>query len=280
MTFPSPEALSHMPDVNVAYCPERVLPGRILKELAENDRCIGGVNPACSAKARRFYELFVRGQCVETSARTAEMVKLTENAFRDVNIAFANELSVICDHLRIDVWELIALANRHPRVQILNPGPGVGGHCIAVDPWFIVDASPGQARLIRTAREVNDLKKHYVLEQICSLLEAHPDRQAVCLGLAFKANVDDLRESPALEIVENLAVRYGNRISVVEPFIETLPVMLTSYGVERKSLEQVLGTNSVIVLLVDHDDFKKIDEASLQNAVIYDTRGVFGRTVP
>jgi UDP-N-acetyl-D-mannosaminuronic acid dehydrogenase len=275
LTFPSPRPQSQGADVSLAYCPERVLPGRILKELVENDRCIGGVGPDCSAKARRFYELFVRGRCVETSARTAEMVKLTENAFRDVNIAFANELSVICDQLKIDVWELIALANRHPRVQVLNPGPGVGGHCIAVDPWFIVDAAPGQARLIRTAREVNDLKKHYVLEQVCSLLEAHPGRPALCLGLTFKPNVDDLRESPALEIVEHLALRYGSRIAVVEPFIDSLPETLKVRGIEQKPLEAVLGTNAVVVLLVDHDVFRRIDRATLEDAVLYDTRGVF-----
>jgi UDP-N-acetyl-D-mannosaminuronic acid dehydrogenase len=160
----------------------------------------GGLTPGCAAKARRFYELFVRGTCVETSARTAEMVKLTENAFRDTNIAFANELSLICEHVGIDAWEVIQLANRHPRVEILKPGPGVGGHCIAVDPWFIVDAAPHHARLIRTSREVNDGKADYVYSRVKQLIDTYPERQVACLGLTFKANVDDLRESPALEI--------------------------------------------------------------------------------
>jgi UDP-N-acetyl-D-mannosaminuronic acid dehydrogenase len=262
-------------DINIAYCPERVLPGRILKELVENDRCIGGISAECSAKARAFYELFVRGNCIETSARSAEMVKLTENAFRDVNIAFANELSLVCDRLDINVWELIDLANLHPRVQILKPGPGVGGHCIAVDPWFVVDSAPQESRLIRTAREVNDHKAEYVLEQVRTLIARHPDRPVSCLGLAFKANVDDLRESPALEIVEYLAEEFGERISVVEPFVDALPDALTGHGVTAQRLDEALASEAILVLLVDHEPFRAVAPAQLAGKIVYDTRGIW-----
>src|SRR6185437_11555534 len=188
------------PDINIAYCPERVLPGRILSELVNNDRCIGGITMACGRRAQRFYKKFVRGACIVTSARTAEIVKLTENAFRDANIAFANELSMICDKLAINVWDVIDLANRHPRVNILKPGPGVGGHCIAVDPWLIVHSAPELANVIRTARQTNDKKARYTVETAAALIDDHPYAQVACFGLAFKANVDDLRESPALEV--------------------------------------------------------------------------------
>lgn len=280
LNFPTQSNTGGEPDVAIAYCPERVLPGRILKELVENDRCVGGLTPSCTAKARRFYELFVRGNCLETTARTAEMVKLTENAFRDTNVAFANELSLICDRLGINVWELIELANLHPRVQILKPGPGVGGHCIAVDPWFIVDAAPQEAQLIRTAREVNDGKAHYVLQRIHKLIETYPGRPVSCLGITFKANVDDLRESPALAIVESLGEAYGNRIGVVEPFIERLPENLRQFGVRRQQLEEALAEGGILVLLVDHDVFRAVDESRRIGAIVYDTRGVWGESTP
>ncbi len=281
LIFPVGPEQASAPDVSVAYCPERVLPGRILKELVENDRCIGGVSPTCSAKARTFYESFVRGTCIETTARTAEMVKLTENAFRDTNIAFANELSMICDRLDVNVWQLIELANLHPRVQILKPGPGVGGHCIAVDPWFIVDAAPLEARLIKTARHVNDGKADYVLDQIRSLIEMHRDRPVSCLGLAFKANVDDLRESPALAIAERLAQAYGERIGVVEPFIDALPESLAKHGARWQQLDEALGEAGILILLVDHDIFRAVDRSRLAEVIIYDTRGIWsGAAVP
>ncbi len=276
LTFPG-AANGAEADIALAYCPERVLPGRVLTELVENDRCVGGLTPGCAAKAKQFYKHFVRGECIETTARTAEMVKLTENAFRDTNIAFANELSMVCDKLSIDVWELIALANRHPRVDILKPGPGVGGHCIAVDPWFIVDAAPQEAQLIRSAREVNDGKSEYVFQEICKLLEAHPDRRAACLGLSFKANIDDLRESPALEITERLAARYGERIAAVEPFIETLPEALRAQGVHQLGLEEALKECGILILLVDHDLFRRVSPQSRAGTIVYDTRGIWGR---
>lgn len=269
-------------DVHIAYCPERVLPGSILSELVRNDRVIGGLTPHSAQKARHLYETFVQGECLETDARTAEMTKLTENAFRDVNIAFANELSLICDQLGIDVWRLIAFANRHPRVNILNPGPGVGGHCIAVDPWFIVDSAPQTARLIRTAREVNDGKPQWVVSRVVDAvvsMEKRLGRSVVlaCLGLAFKANIDDLRESPSLDIVEQLfEQKITNQLLVVEPYIETLPKSLASCGgVELVPLEVALSAADVLVLLVDHKQFTAVPRELLVDKEIIDTRGLW-----
>lgn len=275
LTFPGYDNGGAEPDIAIAYCPERVLPGRILIELVQNDRCVGGMTPQCAAKARQFYELFVRGKCIETRARTAEMVKLTENAFRDTNIAFANELSLICDHVGIDAWEVIELANRHPRVDILKPGPGVGGHCIAVDPWFIVDAAPHQARLIRTSREVNDGKADYVFSRVRELIDTYPGRKVACLGITFKANVDDLRESPALEIVERLAETCGSQIQVVEPFIEQLPDALAKHGARKIELEEALDQSAILVVLVDHDAFRRVNAERRNGAIVYDTRGIW-----
>jgi UDP-N-acetyl-D-mannosaminuronic acid dehydrogenase len=263
------------PDVNVAYCPERVLPGRILSELVNNDRCIGGVTHACGRRAQRFYKKFVRGACIVTTARTAEIVKLTENAFRDANIAFANELSMICDKLAINVWEVIDLANRHPRVNILKPGPGVGGHCIAVDPWFIVHSAPELANVIRTARETNDRKVHYTVDATSALVDEHSYAQVACFGLAFKANVDDLRESPALEIAIALGQKYGSRIKVVEPYINALPEALAATGAEFVDLDQALATCEVGVVLVDHDEFRNIAPGSRRHMAVFDTRGIW-----
>jgi UDP-N-acetyl-D-mannosaminuronic acid dehydrogenase len=277
-----PTAGSRETDVYVAYCPERVLPGSIVSELVRNDRVVGGLTPHCAEKARDLYETFVRGQCIETDARTAEMTKLTENAFRDVNIAFANELSLICDQLGINVWELIALANRHPRVNILNPGPGVGGHCIAVDPWFIVDSAPQAARLIRTAREVNDGKPEWVLEKIAEAVAAARSRLGrdvvvACLGLAFKANIDDLRESPSLEIAKQLAERrLADRLLVVEPFVEALPQELKGRkGIELVEFDTALAAADVVVLLVDHQQFKAVSRDALAGKLVIDTRGLW-----
>src|ERR1700741_1041086 len=218
-----PGKTSGRPDIAIAYCPERVLPGRILIELTDNDRVIGGITPRCARKAQAFYRRFVRGACVTTTSRAAEMTKLTENAFRDVNIAFANELSRVADTMGVDVWEVIRLANRHPRVNILSPGPGVGGHCIAVDPWFLVHADRANTPLIRTAREVNDAKVDYVIERATAMIAACPGMPVACLGLAFKANIDDFRESPALKAAAALAARFGDRLHVVEPYADTLP---------------------------------------------------------
>jgi len=203
LTFPQHKG--DTADIKVAHCPERVLPGYVLQELVSNDRVIGGMSKSCSEKAMALYKTFVKGECIISNSRTAEMAKLTENSFRDVNIAFANELSLICEKLKINVWELIKLANRHPRVNILNPGPGVGGHCIAVDPWFIVNSCPEEAKLIAAARYVNDGKPHWVVDQVKQAADQFKKPVIACLGLAFKADIDDLRESPALDITLHLA---------------------------------------------------------------------------
>jgi UDP-N-acetyl-D-mannosaminuronic acid dehydrogenase len=262
-------------DIAIAYCPERVLPGRILVELIDNDRCIGGITPRCARKALGFYRQFVRGQCITTTARAAEMVKLVENSFRDVNIAFANELSMVAAKMDVDVWEVINLANRHPRVNILQPGPGVGGHCIAVDPWFIVDSAPDEARIIRTAREVNDAKVDFVIDRAVQLIERHPDAAVACLGLAFKANIDDFRESPAVEVASRLAKKYGRRISIVEPFASALPPQFAGTGSELIDLDTALGRCDILIGLVDHDLFKAVPVDERAHKLIYDTRGVW-----
>ena len=259
-----PQQAGEQADILIAHCPERVLPGKVLQELINNDRIIGGMTNRCSQRAVEVYKTFVKGECVITNARTAEMCKLTENSFRDVNIAFANELSIICDKLDINVWELIRLANRHPRVNILQPGPGVGGHCIAVDPWFIVSKTPEQARLIRTAREVNDSKPEWVIDQvkikIAEFLQANPEKTIrditiACYGLAFKPDIDDLRESPALEITKKLAEQ-GLNILAVEPNIQGLPKNLHK-NINLISLEECEKAD-VHLLLVAHREFKTI----------------------
>lgn len=256
--------------IYIAHCPERVLPGQILNELITNDRIIGGVDQPSREKTAEFYRSFVNGKVLVTDARTAEMAKLTENSFRDVNIAFANELSLICDHLSINVWELIELANRHPRVNILQPGPGVGGHCIAVDPWFIVDSAPNESRLIRMAREVNDDKPKWVLDKV--LIKAARFKEPVigCLGLTFKANVDDLRESPALDIIRTLIAANIGRILACEPNIngcfDEFPLA---------PLDQVVTTADILLVLVDHEEFFQIDKELLKEKVVIDTRGVW-----
>jgi UDP-N-acetyl-D-mannosaminuronic acid dehydrogenase len=270
-----PGLTSETPDVAFAYCPERVLPGRILEELTNNDRSIGGITPRCARKALAFYKLFVRGACVTTDSRSAEMTKLVENAYRDVNIAFANELSVIADRMDLDVWEVIRLANRHPRVNILSPGPGVGGHCIAVDPWFIVHSAPQDTALIRTARGVNDAKIHHVIERADALLAAHPDAKVACLGLAFKANIDDFRESPARLVASTLTRKYADRISVVEPFITQLPLEYRDTPVELVDIDTALETCDILIVLVDHDLFKSIPLSERADKVVYDTRGIW-----
>ncbi|MHA6318490.1 UDP-N-acetyl-D-mannosamine dehydrogenase [Altererythrobacter sp. CAU 1778] len=263
------------PDIAIAYCPERVLPGRIIEELTNNDRSIGGITPRCARKALSFYKRFVRGACVTTDARSAEMTKLVENAYRDVNIAFANELSVIADAMDLDVWEVIKLANRHPRVNILTPGPGVGGHCIAVDPWFIVNGAPEHSPLIRTARGVNDNKIRHVIARATELVEAHPGSKIACLGLAFKANIDDLRESPARLVAATLARQFGERVSVVEPYISELPREFAETGAGLTDIDSALEDCDVFIVLVDHDVFKSVPLQERMRKAVYDTRGIW-----
>lgn len=259
--------------IYVSHCPERVLPGYILRELVENDRIIGGLDRESTKRTVAFYKQFVKGKILETNARTAEMAKLTENSFRDVNIAFANELSLICDKLHINVWELIRLANHHPRVNILQPGPGVGGHCIAVDPWFIVDAAPEEAKLIHTARTVNDYKPMYVVEKVKEKADRFKNPVIACLGLAFKANIDDLRESPAVEIVKQLAEVNVGEIIAVEPHVSELPASLKEKGINLLTVEEAIEKSDIVLVLVDHEIFNSIAFDQFKEKVVIDTKG-------
>lgn len=255
LTFPHQEA-GEESDVRVAHCPERILPGQMIRELVENDRVVGGITPKCTEAATALYKIFVQGECVETSARVAEMSKLTENSFRDVNIAFANELSLLCDKMDISVWELIEMANKHPRVNILQPGCGVGGHCIAVDPWFIVHDFPHDAKIIKTAREINDGKPLYVISKVKDTVKGIENPKIACLGLAFKPDIDDLRESPALEITKMLSDEANVEILVVEPNVKELPEVLANRkNVTLISLDQALQEADVAVVLVKHKEF-------------------------
>ena len=279
-----PQQAGEEADVQVAHCPERVLPGHVVRELVTNDRVIGGMTQKASAMACTLYKTFVEGECMITNARTAEMCKLTENSFRDVNIAFANELSMICDKLGINVWELITLANHHPRVKVLQPGPGVGGHCIAVDPWFIVSSAPELARLIRTAREVNDHKPEWVLEKvkiaITDALAASPsktmaDIKVACLGLAFKPDIDDLRESPAVEIALGIA-KLGCQVLAVEPNVEVLPKKLCLPNLGLISLQEALASADVVCVLVKHRSFVNNSGAVEKHIRKIDAVGLLG----
>jgi UDP-N-acetyl-D-mannosaminuronic acid dehydrogenase len=274
-----PQSAGESADVNIAHCPERVLPGHVVRELVENDRVIGGMTAKCSARSVELYKTFVQGECVVTNARTAEMAKLTENSCRDVQIAFANELSIICDKLDIDVWELISLANRHPRINILQPGPGVGGHCIAVDPWFIVSKTPDEAQIIHTARKVNDAKPQWVINKvklaIADYLQANPAKTAkdvsiACYGLAFKPDIDDLRESPALDITQKIAEMHTGKVYAVEPNIKELPKTLKS--LQLVTLESAKSGADIHLMLVDHKEFKAI---VLKSNYLVDTKGIW-----
>ncbi|MBU9821369.1 UDP-N-acetyl-D-mannosamine dehydrogenase [Rahnella sp. BCC 1045] len=277
-----PQQAGEQADINIAYCPERVLPGQVMVELIKNDRVIGGMTSVCSQRASDLYNIFLKGECVVTNSRTAEMCKLTENSFRDVNIAFANELSLICDAQGINVWELISLANRHPRVNILQPGPGVGGHCIAVDPWFIVAQNPELARIIRTAREVNDSKPHWVVDRVKAALadcltttgKRASEIKIACFGLAFKPNIDDLRESPAVEVTHLIADWHAGETWAVEPNVHQLPASLAE-KVTLHSLDDALKDADLLVMLVDHTSFKAIPASAIRQSWIVDTKGVW-----
>ncbi len=280
LTFPQTHGESS--DIRIAHCPERVLPGQVLRELVQNDRVIGGMTAKCSGAAADLYKIFVKGECVITNARTAEMCKLTENSFRDVNIAFANELSIICGKLGINVWELIELANRHPRVNILRPGPGVGGHCIAVDPWFIVSATPDEARLIRTAREVNNEKPAWVLDKVnlalANYLQAHPhvtaqDVAIACYGLAFKPDIDDLRESPSLEIACKLSQLHPGPVYIVEPNIAELPDRLRGHA-SLLGAGEAITKAQIVVFLVAHKPFTELAHDHFRQIHVVDACGI------
>lgn len=273
LTFPQQKG--EMAEIQVAHCPERVLPGRILEEVVNNPRVIGGMTRKCAQRALNLYRIVVRGECRVTNARTAELAKLTENAYRDVNIAFANELSFICDRHRINVWDLIAMANLHPRVNILNPGPGVGGHCIAVDPWFIVATNPNEAKLIRAARLINDSKPEFVCSKVRERAAALKHPVIACLGLSYKKDVDDLRESPAVEIVRRLATERMGELLVVEPHIGRLPPELTELGLELHDFDAALERANLVLLLVDHMSFLQVDRDTLKDKFVIDTRGAW-----
>jgi UDP-N-acetyl-D-mannosaminuronic acid dehydrogenase len=255
-------------DIHIAHCPERVLPGQIIRELRENDRIVGGLTPKATEKAAAFYKQFVDGECFLTNARTAEMAKLVENSYRDVNIAFANELSLISESLDIDVFELINMANKHPRVNILNPGAGVGGHCIAVDPWFIIDAAPEQSKLIHQARLINDKKPEWVIAKIDEFLKYNTGNVAL-FGLSYKPDIDDLRESPSLFIAENLTKKYGHKILVVEPNIREIQ------SLNIVSLKNALQSAALCVFLVPHKEFKLVSKKQLDNLDVLDVCGLF-----
>ncbi|WP_339800282.1 UDP-N-acetyl-D-mannosamine dehydrogenase [uncultured Marinobacter sp.] len=280
LTFPHTHGEAS--DIRVAHCPERVLPGHVIRELVENDRVIGGITPKCAEASVELYKKVVQGECIATTARTAEMAKLTENSFRDVNIAFANELSLICDRLDINVWEMIRLANRHPRVNILQPGAGVGGHCIAVDPWFIVDSAPEQSRIIRAAREINDGKPDWVLakvERAMMAMEAdkpgiqRSDIKVACLGVAFKPDIDDLRESPALHITQAIA-GLGCQVLVVEPNVSELPPSLQAGNIHQANMLQVLQTADITCVLVKHASFIEVRSLLQQVEGLIDVVGL------
>lgn len=276
-----PQQAKDNADVQIAYCPERVLPGKVLQELVSNDRVVGGMSAKASEMATELYRIFVKGDITVTNAHTAEMCKLTENSFRDVNIAFANELSEICDKLHINVWELITLANRHPRVNILQPGCGVGGHCIAVDPWFIVDTTPQEARLIRMARLVNDHKPEWVVEKVKAAIadvltrkteKSMADIVVACLGLAFKPDIDDLRESPAVKLT-NMIAALGCKVVAVEPNIKKLPRILSD-NVSLVTLAEALSCSDITCLLVGHSEFKSNAEHIQKKDPLVDVVGI------
>ncbi|MGO4572276.1 UDP-N-acetyl-D-mannosamine dehydrogenase [Microvirga sp. 2TAF3] len=264
--------------IAVAHCPERILPGHMLRELVANDRIIGGMTDACSRRALSLYETFVTGHIFTTDSRTAEFVKLIENAFRDVNIAFANELSVICDRIGVDVWRAVELANKHPRVSILQPGTGVGGHCIAVDPWFIVDSAPEESRLIRTAREVNDRKPEYIFHRILDLADRFKNPVVSCFGITYKADVGDLRESPSLKIVMKLLEHGGVKVLVCDPLIKSLPsAFCGSPDVSLVDADTARQEADIVALLVAHKQFRRLEFNRFLHKVVVDATGLMSR---
>ena len=271
-----PHVFGEKADVNIAHSPERVLPGRILAELIRNDRVIGGVSMKCAERTKALYKIVVKGDCFLTDAKTAELVKLAENAFRDVNIAFANELSLVCDKLDINPWDAIDLANHHPRVNILKPGPGVGGHCIAVDPWVIVNSAPDLTPLIQRARKVNDGKPKKIVKKILAAIQLIKNPTVGCFGLAYKNDIADLRESPAIEIAKELASVGDVNLLIVEPYINSLPKQLLNYrNVHLVDADDALDRADVLVLLTDHSSFKSINPEKLLKKQVFDTRGIW-----
>ncbi len=281
LNFPSInyESEKNANDVFISHCPERVLPGNIIYELFENDRIIGGLTKKCSMMASNFYKKFIKGNTILTNSKTAELCKLSENSFRDVNIAFANELSMICDENKVDVWELIKIANIHPRVNILQPGPGVGGHCIAVDPWFLTYSNPKTAKIIKQARLVNLDKEIYIYNKIKKTIKDHSKAinklVVACFGIAFKANVNDLRESPSLSIAKKLLKLPFKNINIVEPNIDVLPKSIYRKNVKLSCINETIETSDILLFFVEHREFKSINKGKLKNKVVLDFKGIF-----
>ena len=281
LNFPSInyESEKNANDVFISHCPERVLPGNIIYELFENDRIIGGLTKKCSMMASNFYKKFIKGNTILTNSKTAELCKLSENSFRDVNIAFANELSMICDENKVDVWELIKIANIHPRVNILQPGPGVGGHCIAVDPWFLTYSNPKTAKIIKQARLVNLDKEIYIYNKIKKTIKDHSKAinklVVACFGIAFKANVNDLRESPSLSIAKKLLKLPFKNINIVEPNINELPKSIYRKNVKLSCINETIETSDILLFFVEHREFKSINKEKLKNKVVLDFKGIF-----
>jgi len=276
LSFPRYRDEDSQADIALCHCPERILPGQMLRELVSNDRIIGGMTLDCANKAAKLYQTFVMGTCYVTDSRVAELCKLSENAYRDVNIAFANELSIICEKLGTDVWQVRELANQHPRVNILMPGAGVGGHCIAVDPWFIVNSAPEEARLIHMARIVNDDKPLKVVSTIAKLADRFKSPTIACYGITYKPDVDDVRESPALEIVAELAKLEGAQILVVEPNLSRLPKGLAELeNVKLATLDEAHQAADIVTFLVGHRQFQRLDGDSFLSKAVVDTTGMF-----
>jgi len=254
-------------ELAIAHAPERVLPGQVLKEVVSNDRVVGGLDPLATQRCHAFYATFTTGAVHPTTARMAETAKLVENAFRDVGLAFANELSMLCEELELDVWELISLANRHPRVNILNPGSGVGGHCIAVDPLFLAHKAPGATRLIQTARSINDRKPDWLIERVKERAERLKSPRIACLGLAYKPDIDDLRESPARYVAERLLREIEGDVRIAEPNLDRHP------GFELQSVEEAIRDADIVVILVAHKEFRALTPNQLSEKIVFDPAG-------
>lgn len=266
-------------EIYIAYCPERVLPGNILEELINNPRIVGGINQNSTEKAFEFYKNFVKGPIIPTNSKTAELTKLVENAYRDVNIAFANELAIICDKLDINIWELITLANKHPRVNILEPGIGVGGHCIAVDPWFIVHSLPEESKLIKTAREVNDYKPEFIVTKVQNIAQNFKNPKITCLGLTYKPNIDDTRESPAIKFVLKLAQDSRFQIFTIDPYVKNIPKEFKLYTniIHKTNILDTINLSDIIVFAVKHDEFKSINYKKIKDKIIIDVCGILNK---
>nr|BET44704.1 MAG: UDP-N-acetyl-D-mannosamine dehydrogenase [Candidatus Aschnera chinzeii] len=279
LTFPQHSKHS---DINIAYCPERVLPGDIMNEIIKNDRIIGGMTTQCSKHASKLYKIILEGHYIYTNHKTAEICKLVENSYRDVNIAFANELAYICEKENINVWEVINLANRHPRVNILQPGPGVGGHCIAVDPWFIITKYQKIAKLIHTARNINNQKPLYVAKHIKMVFKNYKIKTnkaankiiIACFGITYKADIDDIRESPSIKIIEKLTIWHKGPIYIIEPNIHNMPKSLNK-NCQLVSIDTAIKYADIIVFLVDHKEFKCINKDNISQQCIIDVKGIW-----